>query len=222
MDQVDTKRLYCTEGACARRPTQNPKPLYQKGTTMLQEMEVNIKGVSQLLIHNGQTANPLNKFARQLKAVSGKRNKTDEDVEAMAKIEFMAGWYLGEKGEYTLPAHNIEAVMLEGAKKNKNGRLVQGGVFVESDPVLVFPGSDKTPEQLWERGENALMVSVRVQRNRVMRTRPIVPAGWTSKIVVKYDPTVIEEPAIRQAFSVAGRERGIGDWRPKYGRFVVD
>ena len=54
-------------------------------------LQLTIKGVSPLLLHNGQTANPLNKYARQLKAVSGKRNKTDEDFEAMAKIEFLAG-----------------------------------------------------------------------------------------------------------------------------------
>ena len=174
-----------------------------------------------MLLHNGQTANPLNKFARQLKAVSGKRNKTDEDFEALAKIEFLAGLYLNPKGEYTLPAHNVEAVMLEGARKNKNGRLVQGGVFVVDDPILVFEGSEKTPEELWAGGEHALMVSVRVQRNRVMRTRPLIPTGWTAEILVQFDPATIEEPAIRQAFEVAGRERGIGDWRPKYGRFVV-
>lgn len=188
---------------------------------MLQTMIVSIKGISPLLLHNGQTANPLNRYARQLKAVSGKRNKTDEDFEEMAKIEFMAGLYLGERGEYTLPAHNIEAAMLEGARKNKNGRLVQGGAFVASDPELVFPGSTKTPDELWAGGEHALMVSVRVQRNRVMRTRPLIPSGWTAKVSVQYDPATIEEPAILQAFEVAGRERGVGDWRPKYGRFVV-
>ena len=184
-------------------------------------LQLTIKGVSPLLLHNGQTANPLNKYARQLKAVSGKRNKTDEDFEAMAKIEFLAGLYQNPKGEYTLPAHNIEAVMLEGARKNKAGKLVQGGAFVDEDPVLVFPGANKTPDELWDGGEHALMVSVRVQRNRVMRTRPLIPTGWTADVTVSYDPAVIEEPALRQAFEVAGRERGIGDWRPKYGRFVV-
>ena len=188
---------------------------------MLQEAVLSIKGVSPLLLHNGQTANPLNKYARQMKAISGKRNKTDEDLEAMAKIEFLAGLYLNPKAEYVLPAHNLEAVMLEGAKKNKNGRLVQGGAFISDDPLLVFAGSDKSPDQLWEGGEHALMVSVAVQRNRVMRTRPMIPAGWTTEVKIGYDPAVLQESVLRQAMEVAGRERGIGDWRPKYGRFVL-
>lgn len=185
-------------------------------------LKVRLTGTSPMILHNGQTANPLNKYAKQLKAVSGKRNKTDEDLEKMARIEFNAGWYLGEKGEYVLPAHNLEACMLEGAKKNKNGRLVQGGAFVVSDPALVFPGSDKTLDELWERGENALMVSVRVQRNRVMRTRPIVPQGWTAEVEVLFDAAIVQPEVILQALEVAGLERGLGDWRPKYGRFMVE
>lgn len=189
---------------------------------MFQTMKVRLTGASPLLLHNGQTANPLNKYARQLKAVSGKRNKTDEDFEAMAKIEFLAGLYLGAKGEYVFPAHNIEAALLEGAKRNKNGRLVQGGAFVVDDPALKFPGSDKSPEELWAGQENALMVSVRVQRNRVMRTRPLIPAGWTADVEIRYDSQIIEAPSIIQALEIAGLERGLGDWRPKYGRFTAE
>ena len=184
-------------------------------------MEVTIKGASPMLLHNGQTSNPLNKYTRQLKTISRKRNKTDEDIEALAKIEFMAGLYLNPKGEYILPGHNLEAAMLEGAKKNKNGRLVQGGAFVTEDPLIVFKGSQKTPDELWDGGEHALMVSVRVQRNRVMRTRPMIPAGWEARVTIQYDPAIVDEQTIRQALEIAGMERGLGDWRPKYGRFIV-
>jgi len=187
----------------------------------LKTLELNIKGASPLILHNGQTANPLNKYARQLKAVSGKRNKTDEDFEAMAKIEFLAGLYQNPAGEYILPGHNLEAAMLEGAKKNKQGRLVQSGAFVTEDPLLVFSGSAKTPDELWDGGKHALMVSVRIQKNKVMRTRPLIPTGWTAKVSVTFDPSIIEKDDIVRAFEVAGLERGIGDWRPKYGRFIV-
>jgi len=189
---------------------------------MLQVLKVRLCGASQMILHNGQTANPLNKFAKQLKAVSRKKNKTEDDMEELAKIEFLAGWYQNPAGAYTLPAHNIEATMLEGAKKNKNGKLIQSGAFVVDDPILVFPGSNLNPEELWKRGENALMVSVRVQRNRVMRTRPTVPQGWTTEVEIRFDPHIIEPPAIVQALEVAGLERGLGDWRPKYGRFLVE
>lgn len=185
-------------------------------------LKVRLTGASPLLLHNGQTANPLNVYAKQLKAVSSKRNKTEEDFAALAKIEFLAGLYTDSKGAYTLPGHNLEAALLEGARKNKNGRQVQGGAFVVNDPKLTFPGSEKKPEDLWEGQEHALMVSVRVQKNRVMRCRPLIPTGWTCVVEMKYDPAILEEPAILQAWETAGLERGIGDWRPKYGRFSVE
>lgn len=188
----------------------------------MEDLKLRLRGASPMLLHNGQLANPLNKYARQLKAVSGKRNKTEDDFEKMSKIEFAAGWYLGPKGEYVLPAHNIEACLLEGAKKHKNGRLVQGGAYVLDDPALVFDGSDKSPDDLWNAGTYALLVSVKVQKNRVMRTRPLVPSGWTTEIVVRYDPEVVQPEAIVQALEVAGLERGLGDWRPKYGRFTAE
>jgi len=188
---------------------------------MLKSLKVRLRGACPMLLHNGQLANPLNSHAKKLKSLSGKRGKTEEDILAMAKVEFEAGWYTNSEGAYTLPAHNIEASMLEGAKKNKNGRIMQGGAFIVDDPILKFNGSGRSMEQLWAGGEHALMVSVAVQRNRVMRTRPMV-TDWMADVEVKYDDTVIEPEVILQALEVAGLERGLGDWRPKYGRFVVE
>lgn len=188
----------------------------------MKKLRVKLTGVSALLLHNGRLANPLDKFARQLKALSGKRKKQDEDYEAMAKVEFLAGLYLNQKGEYILPGHNLEAVMLEGARRDKNGRQVQGGAFIDCDPVLKFDGSSKSPDELWDGAEHALNVSVRINKARVMRTRPVVPTGWSTEFDVTYDPGVVSEEQIVRSFEVAGKERGIGDWRPKYGRFVAE
>ena len=188
---------------------------------MLQTLKLTMTGSCEAVIHNGQTANPLNSFSKRLKMVSRKRNKTDEDIETMAKIEFEAGWYLNNDQEYILPAHNIEAVILEGAKRARLGKQMQSGCFVETDPMLKFKGSDKTVDELWEGGKHALVASVRIKNSRVIRTRPLIPRGWKSDLTVKYDPAVIEPEQIVTALETAGREIGIGDWRPKYGRFTV-
>lgn len=57
---------------------------------MLEELKIKIVGISPLLMHNGQTSDPLNRFSKQLKAVSSKRKKSDEDYEEMARIEWHA------------------------------------------------------------------------------------------------------------------------------------
>ena len=188
----------------------------------MQDVSFTIRGVSPLLLHNGQTANPLNAFAKQLKEVSKKRNKTDEDYEALAEIEFYAGLYVNQAGQYVMPAHNLEALIVDGAKRAKNGKTMQSGTYVVDEPQLVFDGSDKDPKELFDDGKHALSVTVRVGQIRVLRTRPMIPVGWTMEFTVRYNPEVTDESTIRQSLEVAGLEKGLGDWRPKYGRFEVE
>ena len=52
--------------------------------------EIEITGISDMIQHNGQLADPLNYFTKQLKAVTSKRPKTDADLEKMAEIEAIA------------------------------------------------------------------------------------------------------------------------------------
>ena len=106
-------------------------------------------------------------------------------------------------------------------QSDRLGKQMQSGCFVETDPILEFKGSDKTVDELWEGGKHALVASVRIKNSRVIRTRPLIPRGWKSDLTVKYDPAVIEPEQIVTALETAGREIGIGDWRPKYGRFSV-
>lgn len=187
----------------------------------MEKLKITLTGVSPLLLHNGRLANPLDKFSRELKAISGKRKKTEDDYEKMAKTEFLGSLYQNPQGEYTLPGHNIEAVMTDGAKINKLGKQIQGGAFIEEDPILSFDGDKKGPEELWDGHEHALVVSVKIKNARVMRTRPMIPTGWKVTFTVSYDKSVIQKDQIIQAFTDAGRQKGMGDWRPKYGRFVV-
>jgi len=60
------------------------------------QYEVELSGDS-LIMHNGQTADPLNPFSKAMKEISSKRKKTDTDYEAMANIEYRAGLYLNKK-----------------------------------------------------------------------------------------------------------------------------
>jgi hypothetical protein len=46
---------------------------------MYKLLSLTIVGTAPLLMHNGQTADPLNKYAKMLKSVSGKRKKTEAD-----------------------------------------------------------------------------------------------------------------------------------------------
>jgi hypothetical protein len=107
----------------------------------MQTLKLRLKGIAPLLIHNNQAANPLNIYAKSLKVLTSKRNKTDADHRDIARLEWEAGLYL-EDGIVVMPAKNIEACFLGGAKKSKNGTKYKSGVMIEDDYYpLSYDGS---------------------------------------------------------------------------------
>ena len=58
-----------------------------------------IESIVPLLMHDDKTANPLNDFTKKLKALTGKRKKTDEDLLAIAEVEWNASLYY-ENGKF--------------------------------------------------------------------------------------------------------------------------
>ena len=97
---------------------------------MYKTISLKIVGTAPLVMHNGQTADPMNRYARMLKAVTGKRKKTEADYEEVARIEYFAGLYVDQGGP-VLPARLLEAAVVEGARKSKSGKQTQAGAIIE-------------------------------------------------------------------------------------------
>lgn len=186
-----------------------------------QRLQVRLKSVAPLLMHNGQTADPLNRYAKAMKVVSSKRNKTDADFEEMAKIEWYASLYLNKEQKVILPDFVLEATFVGGARKAKLGKQAQAGMFADGHALLEFDGDELTIDELFERDQNRDCSSVRVQRNRVMRTRFRVEE-WQCLVNLVYNDEMMNKAAVLQAISDAGEQIGLCDWRPKYGRFTLE
>jgi hypothetical protein len=177
-----------------------------------------ITGVAPLLMHNGQLADPLNDHSKALKRITSKRNKTDADHEEMARLEWFGSLYLKD-GKPCLPGEILEAAFVAAAKKQKQGKQAQAGIFCPDSYPLLYDGARK-PEQLWGDRDYRHTVGVRVQQNRVSRTRPIF-RNWSCKIEVQYDDELLNAEEVNDIVRIAGEIIGVGDWRPKYGRFKV-
>jgi hypothetical protein len=61
---------------------------------------------------------------------------------------------------------------------------------------------------------------VKIGTSRVMRTRPIFQE-WAADIEVKFNPVLLNASEIEEFLAAAGELEGIGDWRPRFGRFAV-
>lgn len=187
---------------------------------MLTQMKVRLIGTSAMLHHNVQQADPLNKYAKEMKKISGKRNKTEEDHKKMAEIEFMAGLYIGEDGDFVVPSEMIEAVLINAAKKEKSGPIAKSSVYCHDDfKFTKYAGPDDLNERLNDkRCYDRRIVSL--VKAKIARTRPKF-IGWEIEGVVLYDHNHVNKDDLKRWFEVAGSIVGIGDYRPKFGRFEV-
>ena len=188
---------------------------------MIKTIKFEMTGTCSLLLHNGQLANPMYPFTKDLKKVSGKRNKTEADHEEMARLEFLGSLYTTDKGILILPSDVWEGALVNGAKKNRQGQQAKAGIFVNNDPepVLEYKGPKKG-EELWKNKKFVNQTPVKVQRATIIRTRPIFDE-WSCKVHVKYNEKIINKETVIEIAEIAGEQVGVGDWRPKYGRFSV-
>ena len=178
-----------------------------------------ISSVCPLILHNGQMANPMNPIVRAIKPISGKRKKTDADFEKMAELEFKGSLYMDADGP-VIPAEMFEGAIHNAAKTQRLGKQVKGAVFCEGNGRLEYDGP-RSADDLWadESFRNQSMVSV--QQSKVLRTRPQFD-NWSTEITVCYDAERLNKEAVIDFVNIAGFHSGLGDWRPKFGRFKVD
>ena len=174
----------------------------------MKTFEVEIEGTSPYLMH---------KFYGLDDGSAEKRSKTRIGVPDWKK-EAEKALYKNTKGEVYVPALQIEGAMVKSAVTEKiPGRrgktykdLVKAFVFVEPDEIIMHP-------QKWEMDARAVVI----QRNRVVRYRPKWDK-WSLKFYLTiHESEQIPSEVIKLILDGAGRFTGIGDYRPRFGRFIV-
>lgn len=170
------------------------------------KFKVRIKGAAPLLFNRfPEEDNPENK-SKVKKAPETK----DEQVEKSL--------YRDSDGKVFQPAEHIVGTMikaatgfsLEGKKTYKD--LVKGGVFV--DPLKITHQNQKYVAD-WRS------VVIKATRGRVMKGRGRMDDWGLQFTLTCIDPRATEQ-ILREVLEAAGAYYGIGDYRPRYGRFVVE
>jgi len=184
-----------------------------------QTVQYKLTSLAPLIMHNGQTADPLNKWSKLIKQTSSKRNKTDSDYEEMAHLEFIAGLYLDENGPI-IPSFVIDSVVVNGAKKSKEGQSAKSGCFCLKHARLDYDGP-RTVNELWADERFRFSKKVRVGQASVQRMRPIF-TDWSTIITLQYEDTLVNLSRVDAWLDAASTQVGLCDWRPQYGRFTVE
>lgn len=220
-----------------RMPSDKLNGLNAEGKkTVNKKVTFNIKGISPLLMHSPQTVDPLNPIARDMKQITKKRIKSDDDYGLLSRLEFFAGLYLSEDFAYeikdgkiivetdakvVIPAGVLDGMIFASAKKVKMGTTFKSSVMAEDDAPLIFDGANDGIQALVD---NPKYYDKRTERvnggSGVIRTRPIFRT-WSLTFGVLFNSEIVNYEDIGEAVKRAGTICGIGDRRPRFGRFEL-
>lgn len=181
---------------------------------------ITIEGTSPLLMHSSRLSNPLDPAAKAMKKISGKQKKTDDDHLELARLEHAGSLYFdAEVGPY-MPSDNIWRSLLDGAKKHKMGVKVKEALLFPNDVNPIAYNGPRTIDGLWKDENYRHTASVKVGMSRVTRTRPIF-REWLTETEGILDPNILDFEDLRMIAETSGSIIGLGDWRPRYGRYVA-
>lgn len=186
----------------------------------MKNLKVTWKGISPLIMHSCQCVNPLHPISKELKKYTSKKNKTDEDLVKISDLEWEAGAYWKDGLGLYIPAENVEATIINGAKANKKGKDIQKYVDVVDLYIPLDYGENLSKEQLIQNYEYRDTRIMTVMRSKILRTRPRFDQ-WKIEFELRYNEEKIDIETIINAIEYAGMYVGLCDSRPKYGKFVA-
>jgi hypothetical protein len=172
-----------------------------------------------MLMHNKRTCNPRDPYTVAMREITSKRKKTDADLIELSKLEFMAGLYMDENEKYFIPPEQIEMMIASHAnavcKVGKNSLIAD--LAVEDPFYFIEFDGPKYPSERFADPSCVDIRSVRIQKNRVMRTRPVFK-NWVAEGTIFFSNTFKKEQILKMLD--LAQNTGLGDFRPKFGRFI--
>lgn len=186
-------------------------------------LKVKIKALpdTAMLHHNIRLANPLDEGAVKLKSLTSVRKKTEETYMNISDVEFEYGMYFDERIGPYIPGIWLDATLIEGGKLQKNGSKIKRSTLVVDTLIpLEYDG----PRDMVGLKANANFRDIRavtIGTSKNMRCRPRF-TDWKAQFTIQYNPDLINKDEVVTALKTAGLCQGLGDYRPRFGRFSVD
>lgn len=179
-----------------------------------------------LLMHNERLSDPLDPYTKWVAEISKKRTKPEQEIEEMARREWLGGGYWGtdngpggKVADPVIPSWNIIRCLEEAAKRRKLGRDVVRGIYPIHDTVPLQYDGPRDADEMWESKKFHVRKGVNVSGRKVQRTRPCF-ANWKVEAEVEVDPEILDYNEVVLVAFDAGRYVGLGDNRPRFGRFL--
>jgi len=189
-------------------------------------IRIDVTGTSPILLHNPRMVDPEFEINRQIKALTSKRKKTDEDLKQIEKLEWYGGLYEGPGANgstiVVLPTRKLRKCLINAGRITKMGKFVERALSFASLQVPLVHDGPTDIDAIFADKRFHNRDSVGVGGKRVMRVRPQF-STWA----ITVDGLFIEDVGLnldelRSVAELAGLSEGLGDNRVNgYGRFTA-
>jgi len=186
------------------------------------DLKLNITGTDPLLMHNARLSDEFDPIVRLMREITSKRtNKTDDDRWELRRLEFHGGLYMDKNLGPYIPGQNIERALRDAAVVTRQGKNIQRGVVVLTSRARLDYDGPRDPDDLWEDKNYVSSASIKVGTSRVIRTRPMFQE-WSVTVDLTLDTEIMDRETLEGIVHRAGKSVGLGDWRPRYGKFSAE
>lgn len=187
----------------------------------MKKFTLTIEGTRPLLMHNSRLADKLDPITQEKAKIAAKRKKTEDDDLLLSHLEWQGGLYFDAAVGPYLPGDNIFKSLIEAARKTKDGKRVEQGLMIETDINPLAYKGPRDLDGLWADKNFVHRCTVKQQQSRITRTRPLF-REWRTEIEGAFDEEVLDLADVVRFADTAGAYIGVGDWRPKHGRFIAE
>lgn len=179
------------------------------------QVTVVIEGTAPILFHawNNEAVE------EQANAAKGSRAKKTDNVESF--VYRLPAKGRTKKGEIAIPGEYLRMAVINAAKYRQDPRSPRKSAMdLYKAGIVSLTEYATLGKTTWDYLDKRRVV---IQRNAVTRSRPAFLAGWTATFDLQVQlPEYIPTQDLHQVLINAGRLIGLGDFRPSYGRFVVN
>jgi hypothetical protein len=201
-------------------------------------LEVTVQGTAGLLCSNVAYSDPLGEHARHKAYFTDKKGKakTDGVHRAVRSLDWLYSGYWKSEGEVLvdesenavgfdgwatpyLPGANFQRCLRNAATKWKLGKDVLRSVVVINNPEIEYEGP-KDAVEMFNHRQPKMQLSAFTQRG-VWVNRLYLPE-WAATFQLTLDDEILGVDQLRRIANMSGKAEGLGTWRPRYGRFVVE
>lgn len=188
------------------------------------KIQIELTGTSPLLMHNPRMVDPEFEICREIKAITSKRKKTDEDLKSIERLEWYGGLYVeGLNGKQIVvqPTAKLRKCLINTAKISRLGKAIERCItFTSMNVPLIYDGPKKI-DDIFKDSRFHSRLSVGIGNKRVMRVRPqFMPWGMVVEGIFVEDAG-LNFDELERIVEMAGIVEGIGDNRVNgYGKFA--